>query len=90
MLTWYEWLPIHELKADEVFANIRAAGQEPHYAYSLGNERLSCVFCIMASRNDLKNGATHHPELLEQYAELEVRTGYTMHMNRIPIRELAA
>ena len=90
VLTWYEWLPIHELKADEVFANIRAAGQEPHYAYSLGNERLSCVFCIMASRNDLKNGATHHPELLEQYAELEVRTGYTMHMNRIPIRELAA
>lgn len=90
VLTWYEWLPIHELKADEVFANIRAAGQEPHYAYSLGNERLSCVFCIMASRNDLKHGATHHPELLEQYAELEVRTGYTMHMNRIPIRELAA
>ncbi|HBR2686135.1 TPA: phosphoadenosine phosphosulfate reductase family protein [Klebsiella pneumoniae] len=88
--TWYEWLPVHELKADEVFATIREAAQKPHYAYELGNERLSCVFCIMASRNDLKNGATHHPELLEQYAELETRTGYTMHMNRIPIKELAA
>ncbi|MED7790768.1 phosphoadenosine phosphosulfate reductase family protein [Klebsiella aerogenes] len=90
VLTWYEWLPVHELNADEVFATIREAGQKPHYAYELGNERLSCVFCIMASRNDLKNGATHHPELLEQYVELETRTGYTMHMNRIPIKELAA
>lgn len=90
VLTWYEWLPVHDLKADEVFATISAAGQEPHYAYALGNERLSCVFCIMASRNDLRNGADHHPELLEQYASLEVKTGYTMHMNRIPIRELAA
>lgn len=86
--TWHEWLPIHELKTDEVFAVISDAGQEPHYAYALGNERLSCVFCIMASRNDLKNGAEQHPDLLVQYAELEDRTGYTMHMNRIPIREL--
>lgn len=90
VLTWYEWLPIHELKAEEVFVSIREAGQEPHYAYALGNERLSCVFCIMASRNDLRNGGRHHPELLEQYAALEEHTGYTMHMNRIPIKELAA
>lgn len=39
--------------------------------------------------NDLRNGGRHHPDLLEQYAALEARTGYTMHMNRIPIRELA-
>lgn len=90
VLTWYEWLPVHDLQADAVFATISGAGQEPHYAYALGNERLSCVFCIMASRNDLKNGETHHPDLLEQYAALEARTGYTMHMNRIPIKELAA
>ncbi|MBJ9129232.1 phosphoadenosine phosphosulfate reductase domain-containing protein [Citrobacter freundii] len=90
VLTWYEWLPIHELNAGEVFASIREAGQEPHYAYALGNERLSCVFCIMASRNDLKIGGAHHPDLLEQYAALEGKTGYTMHMNRIPIKELAA
>lgn len=89
VLTWYEWLPIHYLKTDEVFSTISEAGQTPHYAYELGNERLSCVFCIMASRNDLKNGAMHNPELLEKYAALEARTGYTMHMNRIPIKELS-
>lgn len=90
VLTWYEWLPIHDLKVEEVFASIRETGQEPHYAYALGNERLSCVFCIMASRNDLKIGGAYHPELLEQYAALEGKTGYTMHMNRIPIKELAS
>ncbi|EKL5246282.1 phosphoadenosine phosphosulfate reductase family protein [Salmonella enterica] len=90
VLTWYEWLPIHGMLTDEVFAVIRESGQQPHYAYALGNERLSCVFCIMASRNDLRNGGRHHPDLLEQYAALEARTGYTMHMNRIPIRELTS
>ena len=88
--TWYEWLPVHDLLAEEVFATIRQAGQEPHYAYALGNERLSCVFCIMASRNDMINGARHNQPLLEEYADLELKTGYTMHMSRIPIRVLAA
>lgn len=88
--TWFEWLPVHDLSTIEVFDIIESAGQKPHYAYALGNERLSCVFCIMASRKDLANGARHHPNLLAQYAELEQRTGYTMHMNRIPLIELTA
>ncbi|MFP1683364.1 phosphoadenosine phosphosulfate reductase family protein [Alloalcanivorax sp. C16-1] len=86
--TWYEWLPIHDWWVEEVFGCISSAGQRPHYAYSLGNERLSCVFCIMSSRNDLRIGAARHPELLAEYAALERRTGYTMHMSRIPIRQL--
>lgn len=90
VLTWYEWLPVHAWRTEAVFDCIRQAGQEPHYAYALGNERLSCVFCIMASRNDLANGARHHPALLARYTALEARTGYTMHMNRIPLQELVA
>lgn len=85
---WYEWLPIHDVSTAEVFETIRNAGQEPHYAYALGNERLSCVFCIMGSRNDLMNGARHHPELLARYEAIEQRTGYTMHQSRRPLREL--
>lgn len=90
VLTWYEWLPIHHYRTEEVFTSIAEAGKTPHYAYALGNERLSCVFCIMASKNDLRNGAKHHPELLKQYDELEKKTNYTMHMSRIPLVELAA
>jgi 3'-phosphoadenosine 5'-phosphosulfate sulfotransferase (PAPS reductase)/FAD synthetase len=86
--TWYEFLPVHEMRTDEIFTTISGAGQKPHYAYGLGNDRLSCVFCIMASKNDLSVGACHRPELLNQYANLERQTGYTMHMSRTPIREL--
>lgn len=86
--TWYEWLPVHDLSTAEVLSIIEKSGQQPHYAYALGNERLSCVFCIMASKNDLVNGAANHPALLAKYDALEKRTGYTMHMNRIPLVEL--
>lgn len=88
--TWFEWLPVHEMSVIEVFEAIDMAGQKPHYAYALGNNRLSCVFCIMASRADLKNGRVARPELFSQYVHMEQRTGYTMHMSRIPLVELAA
>lgn len=76
--TVYEWLPILAWSTEEVFARIAEAGQEPHPAYAAGNDRLSCVLCIMGSRNDIANGAKARPDLIEKYAELEERTGYTM------------
>ena len=85
---WYEWLPIHAMRREEVFGSIKAAGQEPHWAYAAGNERLSCVFCIMGSPRDIANGAKHRPELLAKYLEIEQRTGYTMHQSRASLREL--
>lgn len=88
IMTWYEWLPIHEMLTGEVFETISAAGQEPHYAYAAGNDRLSCVFCVMASKGDLRNGAQHRPQLMGQYDALEKHTGYTMHMSRVPLVEL--
>jgi 3'-phosphoadenosine 5'-phosphosulfate sulfotransferase (PAPS reductase)/FAD synthetase len=86
---WFDWAPIHGLTTAQVFESIAQAGQQPHAAYAAGNERLSCVFCIMASRRDLANGAKHHPELFARFVEMEKRTGYTMHMSRKPLAELA-
>lgn len=88
--SWYEWAPIHDMSTLEVFATIAAAGQEPHPAYAAGNERLSCVFCIMGSPNDIARGAVARPALFAKYVELEQRTGYTMHMSRLSLIELAA
>lgn len=85
---WFEWLPIFGLTTAEVFATIYRAGQQPHWAYAAGNERLSCLFCIMGSARDLANGARHRPELLARYVEIEQRTGYTMHMSRKPLMQL--
>jgi 3'-phosphoadenosine 5'-phosphosulfate sulfotransferase (PAPS reductase)/FAD synthetase len=86
--SWYEWCPIFKLSTAEVFATIKAAGQQPHEAYALGNERLSCVFCIMGSKGDLALGAKHNPELFARYVELEERTGYTMHMSQRSLTDL--
>jgi 3'-phosphoadenosine 5'-phosphosulfate sulfotransferase (PAPS reductase)/FAD synthetase len=47
----YNWLPIFDLQTLDVWCVIRGAGQQPHAAYIAGNERLSCVFCIMGSDN---------------------------------------
>lgn len=87
---WYEWLPIHGMSTAEVFAMIAGAGQQPHWAYAAGNERLSCVFCIFGSPRDLANGARHRPELLARYLEVEQRTGYTMHQSQRPLEVLLA
>lgn len=77
---WYDWLPIHTWTEREVFDAIAAAGQEPHWAYKAGMSRLSCCFCIMASKADLTTAARLNPELYARYVALEESTGQTMLM----------
>jgi 3'-phosphoadenosine 5'-phosphosulfate sulfotransferase (PAPS reductase)/FAD synthetase len=72
-----DWLPIFRMTTDQVFSAIREAGEEPHPAYALGNERLSCVFCIMGCRGDLLNGAKARPSLLAEIERVERETGWT-------------
>lgn len=73
----WDWLPVFYLRTAEVFQAIVDAGQKPFWAYQQ-NERLSCVFCIMGSVNDLRHGAIQNPELYQRYVELEKRIGHTM------------
>lgn len=77
---WYDWLPIHDMTTDEVFATIKAAGQEPHPVYAKGMTRFSCCFCIMASEHDLRTAAQLNPTLYRRYVELEKSTGQVMMM----------
>jgi 3'-phosphoadenosine 5'-phosphosulfate sulfotransferase (PAPS reductase)/FAD synthetase len=77
---WYDWLPIHHLSTAEVFATIAEAGQEPHWAYAAGMSRLSCCFCIMSSKADLKTAARLQPALLQRYVAAERRHDKTMMM----------
>ncbi len=73
---WVRYLPIHHLTRREVFEVIAAAGQHPHPAYLAGNERLSCIFCIMGSPADLKRGAVYNPEVYEEFVRREETTGW--------------
>lgn len=75
---WYDWLPIHGYTVADVKAEVIAAGQELHWAYAAGMTRLSCCFCIMASKADLATAARLNPALYAQYAALERKIGKTM------------
>ncbi len=77
---WFEWLPIHEMTTKEVFASIAEAGQKPHWAYAKGMTRLSCCFCIMSSREDLKTAKALMPDLYQKYLSLERLLNHTLIM----------
>jgi DNA sulfur modification protein DndC len=86
---WYQWLPVHALTEQQVFARIAAAGQQPHVVYRLGMKRFSCVFCIYADDESLATAARlvrDHPELVNDpnvyrnYVGLERSTGQVMMM----------
>lgn len=76
--TWYDYLPIHSLTTDEVFQSIKNAGQQPHWAYQ-GNDRLSCITCIMGNSKDLTYGASKNPKVYALMCLVEKITGYAMH-----------
>lgn len=77
---WYDWLPIHRLTTEQVFASIADAGQEPHWVYAAGMTRFSCCFCIMSSKADLTTAARLNPKLYRKYVGLEKSTGQVMMM----------
>ncbi len=72
----FDWLPVFDFSTENVFRVIRNAGQSPHWAYAVGMSRLSCSFCILASRADLRRAAELRPGLYRTYAELEQRIGH--------------
>jgi 3'-phosphoadenosine 5'-phosphosulfate sulfotransferase (PAPS reductase)/FAD synthetase len=71
------WLPIHTWTLADVWARVRAAGTRPHPAYAAGMPRLSCRFCVLASRSALVLSARLNPELAAEYAAVERRIGHS-------------
>lgn len=73
----WTWLPIHSWSADRVWARIKASGVPYHPAYDMGMPRLSCRFCVLASKSALVLSAQLNPELAQEYADLEEKMGCT-------------
>ncbi len=55
---------------------VALSGWTAHPAYVRGNERLSCAMCVLASRNDLINGARHNPDLYRELVQMEQKSGW--------------
>jgi 3'-phosphoadenosine 5'-phosphosulfate sulfotransferase (PAPS reductase)/FAD synthetase len=58
------------------------AGFTAHAAYVYGNERVSCVVCILASVNDIKVAARMRPDIVAELIAQEHATGFTFKHNR--------
>jgi 3'-phosphoadenosine 5'-phosphosulfate sulfotransferase (PAPS reductase)/FAD synthetase len=65
------WLPIHSWSVSDVWARIKASGVKHHYAYDRGMPRLSCCFCVLASRSALVLSVKLNPVLAAEYVQLE-------------------
>lgn len=71
------WLPIHDMTADEVWADIKASGVKHHWVYDAGMPRLSCRFCVLAGRKALVRAAQIDPEGAWKRALAEEQMGHT-------------
>jgi 3'-phosphoadenosine 5'-phosphosulfate sulfotransferase (PAPS reductase)/FAD synthetase len=71
------WHPILDWTEDQVWDRIKASGVRYHWAYDKGMKRLSCSFCVLASREDLECAARLRPELAATYVALEEELGHT-------------
>lgn len=87
-LVW-DWLPIHAWTTEQVWARITASGVRYHPAYDLGMPRLSCRFCILASKSALVLSAQLNPELALRYVAIEDASGHTFRKN-LSMRQIVA
>lgn len=83
------WLPIHSWTVGQVWARIRASGVRHHRAYDLGMPRLSCAFCIFASKDALLLSGLHNRALLDEYVAVEQRIHHDFkhHLPIVQIRD---
>lgn len=70
------WHPIHDWSDRQVWQRIADSGVPYHPAYDSGMTRLSCSFCVLASRDDLVTAARLRPAKAAEYLALEQRIGH--------------
>jgi len=57
-------------------------GWPAHWAYVSGNSRLSCSMCILASANDIQNGAEHNITTWLELALMEKQSGWSFQQGK--------
>lgn len=85
----FTWLAIQNWDTQRVWKVIHANKLPYHPLYDQGFPRLSCAFCIFASRADLTAAARRRPELLAECLDIEREIGHTF-QSRLSLREIAA
>jgi len=84
-----QWLPVHTWDTAQVWERIAAAGTRPHPIYAAGMPRLSCRFCVLASRSALVLAARLDPDGARRRADLEEAMGHQFRAD-VSMREIIA
>ena len=74
-----DWFPILHTTIETVWLTHHNANFPRHPQYDRGNERISCAYCFLASRNDWEKGAavpTNHKSY-RHIAELEILSTFS-------------
>ena len=74
-----KWHPIADWSLGSVWGCIATAQTRHHWAYDLGMSRLSCAFCVMANKEDLRISAKANPDLAREYLRIEAAIGHNFH-----------
>jgi 3'-phosphoadenosine 5'-phosphosulfate sulfotransferase (PAPS reductase)/FAD synthetase len=82
-----EYLPIHAWTVEDVWARIAEAGTRPHPVYAQGMPRLSCMFCVLASKPALIRAAQLNPAGAAERVAMEDRMGHRFR-NDLSMREI--
>ena len=69
--------PIFDWSVERVWSVINASGLPSHPAYALGMPRLSCMFCVFASKDALMIAGQKDPKMLADYVAAEERMGHS-------------
>lgn len=77
-----------EMSGDDALKAKALDGWRAHPAYVYGNERVSCAFCVLATRSDLEVGARHNPELYRTLVDMERESGWLFQQGK-PLADVA-
>ncbi|EKE2804627.1 phosphoadenosine phosphosulfate reductase family protein [Salmonella enterica subsp. enterica serovar Hato] len=71
----YNFLPIHQWSAADVFALHKYFGIRPNPLYTQGASRVGCMNCVLCTKEEIAETAARWPEHIEKHAawELKVR-----------------
>jgi 3'-phosphoadenosine 5'-phosphosulfate sulfotransferase (PAPS reductase)/FAD synthetase len=81
----HTWNPILAWKRDEVNRYIASRGDVLHSAYTVyGSTRVSCVYCVLGSANDLRAAAacSDNHDIFRTMVALEVDSTFSFQANR--------
>lgn len=81
--TGYDWFPIIGYKLEEIWLTHQKFNFPRHPAYDRGMDRISCAYCVLGSKNDLKVSIQDERNRASFYRilELEAISGFSFRDN---------